>query len=249
MKKMRAITFVLVVGLIFMGAPAAKAEPIKTNLYGLEGLFFGTPGTTIEAGQLVVGASMLAASYDDADLSVLPVTVTYGATRYIELAGAFEVLKSIDNGVDETGTGDVHLLAKFSLQDRTVDYPATAVGVRVKLPTAQDDLGTDETDFAVFGALDINMRSVKGILNAEYVLAGGDYPNQVNYVVGVQIPYSDATDFSIELLDQNYLGDMIMGGATFDMGSAVNFGFGIGVGLDEDTAADFAVMGKLDFSF
>ena len=176
MKKMRAITFVLVVGLIFMGAPAAKAEPIKTNLYGLEGLFFGTPGTTIEAGQLVVGASMLAASYDDADLSVLPVTVTYGATRYIELAGAFEVLKSIDNGVDETGTGDVHLLAKFSLQDRTVDYPATAVGVRVKLPTAQDDLGTDETDFAVFGALDINMRSVKGILNAEYVLAGGDYP-------------------------------------------------------------------------
>ena len=143
MKKMRAIIFVLAMGLIFMGGAVAKAEPVKTNIYGLEGLFFGTPGTTIPAGQLVVGASMLATSWDDADLSVLPVTVTYGATKYIELAGAFETYKSIENGVDETGMGDIHLLAKFSVQDRTVDYPATAVGVRVKLPTAGDDLGTD----------------------------------------------------------------------------------------------------------
>jgi len=250
MGRMRTFVFATALFVVLAGFGTVTAAPIQTNLYGLDGLFIGTTGTTIPAGELVLGASMLMVSDDDVDGSVVPVTVTYGATKYIEVAAAFETIKSWDNGdEDETGTGDVHLLAKFSLQDRTVDYPATSVGVRVKLPMADEPLGTEETDFAIFGALDIQMRSVKGILNVEYVLAGGDYPNQVNYVVGLEIPYSDATDFSIELLDQDIVGDMIMGGATFDLGSAVNFGVGVGIGLDEDTSADFGVMGKLDFTF
>jgi hypothetical protein len=235
---------------LFAGAGSVLAAPIKTNFYGLDGLFMGTTGTTIPAGELAAGASMMVLSDDDYDGSVLPVTITYGATDTIELAAAFEIYKSIDGpGVDESGTGDIHLLGKFAIQGRTADYPAAAAGVRIKLPTADDPLGTEETDFAIFGAVDWAMKSVKGILNAEYVLAGGDNENQVNYVVGLQIPYSDSTDFTLELLDQDLVGDMFAAGATFDMGQALNFGVAVGAGLDEDTSADFAVMGKLDFTF
>jgi hypothetical protein len=235
---------------LFASVGMVDAAPVETNYYGLDGLFLGTTGSTIPAGELVVGASMLILSDDDVDGSILPVSVTYGATDTIELAAAFETYKSIETpGDDESGTGDIHLLGKFAVQGRTEHYPATAVGMRIKLPTADSPLGTEETDFAVFGAMDLNMRSVKGILNVEYVLAGGDYPNEVNYVVGLEVPYSDKTDFTFELLDQDLVGDMFAGGATFDMGPSLNFGVAIGVGLDEDTSADFAVMGKLDFNF
>lgn len=241
---------ITVAAILVAGFGNVEAAPVKTNFYGLDGLFMGTTGTTLPAGQLVVGASMLVISDDDVDGSILPVNITYGATDSIELAAAFETYKSIDGlGEDESGTGDLHLLGKFAVQGRTVDYPATAVGVRIKLPMADDPLGTEETDFALFGAVDLAMRSVKGILNVEYVLAGGDYRNQVNYVVGLEIPYSDSTDFTLELLDQDLVGDMFAGGATFDMGPSLNFGVAVGVGLDEDTSADFAVMGKLDFNF
>jgi len=242
--------------LILTGALTVNAAPVTTNYYGLDGLFMATTGTTLPAGKLLVGGSILVISDDVVDGSIVPVTVTYGATDKIELAAAFETYKSYDDGAqDESGTGDIHLLAKFALQARTPDYPAAAAGVRIKLPTADDPLGTEETDFALFGAVDINMRNVKGILNVEYLLAGGDFPNVVNYVVGLQIPYSDSTDFTLELLDQNFpgsgpvLGDMFAGGATFDMGPSLNFGVAVGIGLEEDTSTDFAVMGKLDFNF
>jgi hypothetical protein len=251
MGKFRILTFALALtGFLFIGIVSVDAAPVKTNFYGLDGLFMGTTGTTIPAGELAAGVSMLVLSDDNVDGSILPVTVTFGATDTIELAAAFEVYKSYDGpGGDESGTGDIHLLGKFAVHGRTADYPATAAGVRIKLPAADEPLGTEETDFAVFGAVDFLMGSVKGILNAEYVLAGGDYSNQVNYVVGLQIPYSDSTDFTLELLDQDLVGDMFAAGATFDMGPSLNFGVAVGAGLDEDTSADFAVLGKLDFTF
>lgn len=251
MGKMRIFTGVLVTVTILLATTVhVEAAPIKTNFYGLDGLFMATTGSTIPAGELIVGASMLVLSDDDFDGSILPVNITYGATDNIELAAAVEVYKSVDSpGADESGTGDVHLLGKFALQSQTQDYPAAAAGVRIKLPTADAPLGTEETDFAVFGAVDLMMKNVKGILNVEYLIAGGDYNNQVNYVVGLEIPYSDSTDFTLELLDQDIVGDMFAGGATFDMGPSLNFGVAVGVGLEEDTSTDFAVMGKLDFNF
>ena len=240
----------LTAALFMTGVGTAGAQPIKTNLYGLDGLFMATGTSTIPAGQLVVGASMLMVSDDDADGSSLPVSVTYGATSDLEIAAAFEVYKSIDNGVvDDSGSGDLYVSAKYAVQAETPDYPATAVGLRVKLPLADDPLGTEETDFAVFTALGLDMKGVNGILNVEYLMPGGDDANVVNYVVGLEIPYSDTTDFTLELLDQPLVGDMFSAGATFDMGTSLNFGVAVGMGLDKDTSSDFAVNGKLTFTF
>jgi hypothetical protein len=242
--------FLIGVLFLFAGAVPAQSQPVKTNIYGLDGLFLATGGTTIPAGELVIGGSALIINDDDVDATSTPVTITYGASSDIEIAAAFEVYRSFDNGVDDdSGTGDLHLSAKYAVQGKTADYPATAVGVRVKLPLADQPLGTEETDFALFAASQLDMKSVTGILNVEYLIAGGDFPNLVNYVVGLQIPYSDTTDFTLELLDQPSIGDMFAGGATFDMGSSLNFGVAIGFGLEEDTSADFAAMGKIDFTF
>ena len=250
MCRIRVFTGFLILALFLIpGAGPAEAQPVKTNLYGLDGLFLATSGTTIPAGELVIGGAALIINDDDGDATSTPVTITYGASSDIEIGAAFEVYRSIDNGVDESGTGDLHLSAKYAVQDKTADYPATAVGIRIKLPLADDPLGTEETDFALFAASQLDMKSVTGVLNVEYLLAGGDFPNLVNYVVGLRIPYSDNTDFTLELLDQPAIGDMFAAGATFDMGSSLNFGVAIGFGLEEDTSADFAAMGKIDFTF
>ena len=250
MDKMRIFFCIsLVIAVVALGTGPAVAAPLKTNLFGLDGLFIATSGSTIEAGTLAVGGSMLMISDDVADGSMLPVSVTYGATPTIEIAAAFEVHKAYDGpGGDDSGTGDLHLSAKFALQDETTDYPATALGLRLKLPMADAPLSNEETDITLFAALDMDMKGVAGVLNVEYFMPGTDDENQVHYVVGLAIPYSDTTDFTLELLDHDLVGDMFAAGATFDMGSAINFGAAVGVGLN-DPSADFAVQGKLTFTF
>jgi hypothetical protein len=233
-----------------VGIGTVVAAPVETNLFGTSGLFIATNGTTIPKGELAVGSSMLVVSDDNADASMLPVSVTYGASDNIEVAVAFEAYKSVDGpGGDDSGTGDLYLTGKYAIQEENADYPGTALGVRLKLPMADAPLSSEETDIALFAAMEMAMKSIKGFLNVDFLIAGGDEPNEVNYVVGLQIPFSDTTDFTLELLDVELVGDMLTGGATFDMSSSLNFGVAVGVGLEEDTSADFAVDGKLTFTF
>ena len=84
-----ALTLVLVL----MGG-TLQAAPLKTNLFGLDGFFLATSGTTIEAGTFALGGSMLIISDDNADGTTLPVTITYGATDDIEIA-AFNIQKLV----------------------------------------------------------------------------------------------------------------------------------------------------------
>ncbi|MDT8396343.1 MAG: hypothetical protein RRA32_07865 [bacterium] len=250
MGKMRVFfTVSLIVAIMALGAGPAAAAPLKTNLFGLDGLFVATGGSTLEAGALAVGGSMLIINDDLIDKSTVPVTVTYGATSTVEIAAAFEAYKSFDDGAtDDTGSGDLYLSAKFAVQKETPDYPAAALGLRLKLPMADAPLSSEETDITIFAAAGMDMKGVTGVLNVEYFMPGTDDENQVNYVVGVAIPYSDTTDFTLELMDNDLVWDMFAAGATFDMGPALNFGMGVGFGLN-DTSADFAALGKLTFSF
>jgi hypothetical protein len=251
MRKIRVFSsgLVLVFVLLLAAAPA-QAAPLKTNLYGLDGLFMATGGSVVPAGELAVGGSGLILTDDNGDITTVPVSITYGASARVEVAAAFEVYKSVDfgGGNDDTGTGDLYLAAKYALQEETADYPATAIGLRLKLPMADDPLSSEETDVAVFSAVEMDMKSVRGLLNVEYLMPGGDAENQVIYVVGVEIPYSDTTDFTLEIMDQDLVGDLFAAGATFDMGSSLNFGVAVGFGLN-DPSADVATMGKLDFTF
>ena len=239
----------LMVAVLAVSAGSTMAAPLKTNLYGLDGLFMATGGTVIPAGELAVGASALILNDDNGDITSVPITVTYGASADIEIAAAFEAYKSVDiPSGDDTGTGDLYLVAKYALLEENADYPATAIGLRLKLPMADEPLSSEETDIAIFAAMDMDLKSVKGVLNVEYLMPGGDDENQVIYIVGVEIPYSDTTDFTLELMDQSLVGDIFAAGATFDMGSSMNFGVAVGFGLN-DPSADSAVMGKLTFTF
>lgn len=240
----------IIVMVLVVGVGSAMAHPLKTNLFGLDGLFMATGGTVIPAGTLAVGGSALILSDDNGDITSVPVTVTYGASAKVEVAAAFEMYKSVDfgGGSDDTGTGDLYLAAKYALQEENADYPATAVGLRLKLPMADDPLSSEESDVAIFGAAELDMKGVRGILNVEYLMAGGDAENRVIYVVGVEIPYSDSTEFTLEIMDQDLVGDLFAAGATFDMGTSLNFGVAVGFGLN-DPSADTAVMGKMNFTF
>ena len=84
MGKLRAfVCFTLAIAVTVLGAGIADAAPLKTNLFGLGGLFLATGGSTVDAGTLAVSGSMLVISDDVVDGSMAPVSVTYGATSTI----------------------------------------------------------------------------------------------------------------------------------------------------------------------
>jgi len=228
------------------------AQPIQTNLYGLDGLFFTTGGQTLKSGDLAIGGSFLFFSDDNSDLQTIPVTFTYGFSDSIELGAAFEILRSVDpsGGPSESGIGDLFLSAKMAVQERTSELPATSVGVRLRLPTADSSVEfNDEMDLGVFLASEMPLGSTLGLINVEYLLVGdNNSENQVNYAFGLRIPYTDTVNFSVELLDQPIVGDILLGGALFDVGETMNFGAAVGLGLN-DPAVDMVVEGKITFTF
>jgi len=238
----------------------ASAEPASVNTRGLKGLWVTNSASTVGAGNLVLGGSFFYGSNGDGldyNTYSLPVTVTYGFNDKIEGGVAATVLMNVnpDNVSSESGFGDMNLSMKYNFQEETGEMPAMAFGGRLKLPTADDGkgLGTGDTDFGIFGVVDKMIGGVRGLLDVEYVFRGGSMDNEVNYAVGVEIPFSETVDFSVELVDQGFItneylfGDMLMGAVNFDMDPSMNFGFNLGVGLNKPST-DFLFGAKLSFA-
>lgn len=238
----------------------AAADPTSVNIKGLKGLWVGSSASTVGAGNLVFGGAFLYGTNSEAfeyNTYAIPVTVTYGFTDSFEGGVAATVLTNVDpdNFSSESGFGDLNLSLKYAFQEETEGIPAMAFGGRLKVPTADEDkgLGTGKADFGIFGTVDKMIAGVRGLLDVEYVIRGGDWENAVNYVVGVEIPYSETVGFSVELVDQEaitneYLfGDMVVGAVNFDMPPSMNFGFNLGVGLNKPST-DFMFGAKLSFA-
>ena len=252
----------LAVSVCAMAVPGVTtAEPVSVNTKGLKGLWVTNSASTVGKGTLVFGGSFLYGNNSNGQLDyntyALPVTVTYGFNDKLEGGLAAPVLMNVnpDNLSSESGFGDLNMSVKYAFQEETGDMPAMAFGGRLKLPTADDGkgLGTGDTDFGIFGTLDKMIGGIRGLLDVEYVFRGGSLENEVNYAVGVEIPYSDTVGFTIELLDQGaitseYLfGDILMGAVNFDMPPSMNFGFNLGVGLNKPST-DFMFGAKISFA-
>jgi hypothetical protein len=242
-------------------AGIASAEPTSVNTRGLKGLWVANSASTVGQGNLVLGGSFFYGSNNtdnfDYNTYSLPVTVTYGFNDKFEGGLAVPVLMNVnpDGGSSESGFGDMNLSMKYAFQEETGEIPAMAFGGRLKLPTADDGkgLGTGDTDFGIFGTVDRMIGGIRGLLDVEYVFRGGDMENEVNYAVGVEIPYSETVGFSVELIDQGFItneylfGDMLMGAVNFDMHPSMNFGFNLGVGLNKPST-DVLFGAKLSFA-
>ncbi|GBE15959.1 MAG TPA: hypothetical protein ENH32_08350 [Proteobacteria bacterium] len=243
-------------------AAAKSSGPVSVNLNGLDGLWVATSAGTLPEGSFVVGGGFVFGNGKFGpgggySTYAVPVTVTYAFTDRIEGGASAPVIMNVDPdvGATQSGFGDVNLSIKYSLQAETQTMPAYAVGARLKLGTASDanGLGTGDTDLGIFAALDQQIGGVHGYLNVEYALRGGNMDNEVNYALGLKIPYTDSVDFTVELVDQGFItseynfGDILIGGASFDMAPSVNFGFAVGLGLN-DNSSDFLLGGKLSFS-
>jgi len=241
-------------------AGIVSAEPTSINTRGMKGLWVANSASTVGAGNLVLGGSFFYGSNGDGldyNTYTLPVTVTYGFNDKFEGGLAVPVLMNVnpDNVSSESGFGDLNLSMKYAFQEETGEMPAMAFGGRLKLPTADDGkgLGTGDTDFGLFGTVDKMIGGIRGLLDVEYVFRGGSMENEVNYAVGVEIPYSETVGFSVELVDQGFItneylfGDMLMGAVNFDMPPSMNFGFNLGVGLNKPST-DFLFGAKLSFA-
>lgn len=253
--------------LILGPASLAGAHSFAVNTSGLSGLYVTTSGETLEAGTFVVGAGILFADEGDIGYTTytVPVTLTYALSDGLEGGLSMPVITDLDpdGGPSESSVGDLLVSLKYSVQKETEGLPSIAVGGRVKIPTADDEegLGSGEVDLGLFAALDKDLSGVRGYLNVEYFIVsepdnGFPEQDQVNYAVGIGIPYKDNVDFGVELLDQSFLtspwvpgfpglqGDILLGSAYIDMPPSINLGLAVGFGLSE-FASDFLVGGKI----
>jgi len=256
------VPFVIMLFAISMIIPAGSmADPVRTNFTGQDGLFVTTSGKILPEGTMVIGGGFVSASEGDVGndykaLSV-PVTFTYVFNEKLQGAVAIPITTSRDPdvGASESGTGDLQLTVKHTLQKIVKTEAAAAGGLRIKLPLADDTkgLGTGDTDFGVFIAVEQDFGGVTTMMNVEYALLGGNAQNQINYAFGFEIPYKDKVDFSIELVDQvpftmssNIGGDLLLGGINLDSGTSLNLGLGLGVGLN-DSSTDYMILGNISY--
>jgi hypothetical protein len=230
---------------------------VSTGMTGFDGLFFTTSGKTLKTGTLVMGGGFVYASGDGGSVSTLPFTLAGGVTDRVEAALSLPLLSRIDPdaGGSDSGIGDLDLRVKYSLQGETPELPAFAVFGHLKLATADAPQGTKKSDFGAGIAADKDFGGIQALLNLEYTVVGDDRPdgNQLNWALGLKIPYSDSTRFSVELLDQYMVtsswvaGDFVVGGISFDLPPAIDVSFNIGLGLNE-TSPDVLVGAKFDFT-
>lgn len=254
------VPFVILLFAISMIVPTGSiADPVRTNLTGQDGLFVTTSGKILPEGTMVIGGGFVSATENDAvDYKVLsvPVTFTYVFNEKLQGAVAIPITTSYDpdGGTSESGTGDIQLTVKHTLQKIVKIESAAAAGLRVKLPFADDpNLGTGDSDFGVFIAVEQDFGGVITMMNVEYALLGGNAQNQINYAFGFEIPYKEKVDFSIELLDQspftmskNISGDLLLGGINLDSGTSLNLGLGLGIGLN-DNSTDYMILGNISY--
>jgi hypothetical protein len=239
------------------GAGAAASDPaVEVAVTGLDGLFFTTGGKTLRSGTAVVGGAFLFASYPDATVSSLPLTITGGFSDRVELALSWPMFSRVDPEASpaDTGVGDLDLRGKWSMQGETASLPAMALFAHLKLPVAQAPQGTEKTDLGIGLAADKDLGGVMGLLNVEYEAVGDRASgNQLNWALGVRIPYTDAVSFSVELLDQysiastNIRGDLLAGGLLVRLPPAITLGFHLGLGLDE-TGPDYLLGAQFSFT-
>ncbi len=254
--------FVILLFAISMIVPnGAISDPVRINFSGQDGLFVTTSGKILPEGTMVIGGGFVSASEGDVgnDYKVLsvPVTFTYVFNEKLQGAVAIPITTSRDPdvGASESGTGDLQLTVKHTLQKIVKTESAAAAGLRVKLSLADENknLGTGDTDLGVFIAVEQDFGGVITMMNVEYALLGGNAQNQVNYAFGFEIPYKDKIDFSIELVDQvpftmssNIGGDLLLGGINLDSGTSLNLGLGLGIGLN-DGSTDYMILGNISY--
>ncbi len=237
----------------------AIADPVRTNFRGQDGLFVTTSGKILPEGTIVIGGGFVSATENDArDYKVLsvPVTLTYVFNDKLQGGLSMPITTSYDpdGSPSESGMGDIQLTVKHTLQKIVKTESAAAAGLRLKLPFADDpNLGTGDTDFGVFIAVEQDFGGVITMMNVEYALLGGNAQNQINYAFGFEIPYKDKVDFSIELVDQTPFtmsehidGDLLLGGINFDSGTSLNLGLGLGIGLN-DNSIDTMILGNISY--
>jgi len=254
------VPFVILLFAISMIVPTGSlADPVRTNLTGQDGLFVTTSGKILPKGTMIIGGGFVSATENDAvDYKVLtvPVTFTYVFNEKLQGAVAIPITTSYDpdGGTSESGTGDIQVTLKHSLQ-KIVKSEAAAAGLRIKLPFADDTkgLGTGDNDYGVFIAVEQDFGGVTTMMNVEYAVLGGSAENQINYAFGFEIPHKEKINFSIELVDQtpftmssNITGDLLIGGINLDSGTSLNLGLGLGIGLN-DTSTDYMIIGNISF--
>ncbi len=243
---MRARIPAILLASMLLAAPALAADTgtpysVATGVTGLDGLFFTTGGKTLKAATTVFGGGFLYGDFDGGSTYAAPFTATAGLTDRLELALAGPLVSQVDwdGGGSDSGVGDISVRMKYSLQGETEALPAYAVLGHVKVGVAETPLGTEKTDFGIGFAADKDFAGVQTMISLEYTLLGGDFDDQLNWALGMRIPYSDSLSFSIELLDQyllgnHYLGgDLLVGGMAINLGPAMTLRLALGLGLNE----------------
>lgn len=195
---------------------------------------------------------------DPSDFVDTPMLVKYGLTPRTEFVFGGSLLRHNDD-TDETGIGDFVFGARHRIVDETVDQPALAALVLVKLPLADrdDGLGSGETD--VIGSI-AAQKQLDAVNVVGFYALGllGDVNSD-----GLDISHTLAAAGSISVAqnldafgelgavfvpENDYDAWLATLGAQFLIGPSTIFDAGFRVGLSDD-APDFSLIFGVTHNF
>jgi hypothetical protein len=227
------------------------------------------PLETEEAWPIEKGTLQLSIGFEYQDDNVLPfstrdrdreflrlplIGAAIGIGERVELQALYDVL-TLENDVDESGSGDLRLATKVGIIRESVLLPALGLRFGTKLPNANSDdrLGTDETDFFASVLLTRTLALATMHINAGIAILGDPRPgggqdDVFSYGIAIVVP-TRPLELVVEINGQAFSQEnndraILRGGTRWNLNNWVVLDLGAGIGLNDDSE-DWSVPGRL----
>jgi hypothetical protein len=260
-KKTFKTTLIFFLGLVFCinSALALDSTPDTTldNVHLFQTFFRDAP----IAAKPYVEVGIEHDDYDHGTALIIDAKGSYPINPKIELgAGVGLISVSPDHRSDEEGLSDIMFSGKYDIA-RYLPFLSNdakvSAGGYFTLPTGDEDVGEDNTDYGVFGALrhplysKLVLTAVAGLDFLEIPDRRGDKDRETSLLLGCGIiyPYNYLKAFIGELnywSEGDYL--LVTGGLDLTLRTSGKMRGVIGIGLD-DGAPDFSVRASYLHSF
>lgn len=131
-------------------------------------------GSMGDRGELVIDTAVEWEKDPDAKLLSIPVAMQYGFFDKLEvvLESSLHEREKLDKGETVSGFGDTEITMSTLLREADGAWPAIVIGVKGKIPTASEDLGSGEFDYSGLAVLGHEWGEWEVNLELEYAAFG-----------------------------------------------------------------------------
>ena len=161
-----ALTCAFILSFTLMALP--KAASAAVNQFGETGLLSMSTAETVGGSNLCLGLWSLTSSLSEGDTNkIMPVSLTYGFTKNIELGGSFPNI-SLNNDEDKSGRGFMNLTLKNRIKGTNRSPFKLAVSASLLKSVSPDPGLSGHTDYEAKILMGLRKKHIKLHLSAGY---------------------------------------------------------------------------------